>query len=62
MATSTNALGPGLSDRYRCITPDGPLGGHQIPFVTEDQPEHLTSLIVDFLSGRQTSQAGEPPT
>ena len=32
------------------------------PFVTEDQPEQLTRLIVDFLNGRQTTHAGEAPT
>ena len=42
---------PLLSDRYRCIAPDWPLGAHEVPLSPEADltPPGLAKLIADFL-------------
>src|SRR5215211_4310102 len=42
---------PRLADRYRCITPDWPLGSHSVPLSPEADlsPPGLARLIADFL-------------
>ena len=42
---------PMLSDRYRCITPDWPLGSHEVPLSPDADltPPGLAKLIADFL-------------
>jgi pimeloyl-ACP methyl ester carboxylesterase len=42
---------PGLSDRFRCITPDLPLGGHQEPLNEEADlsPPGVAALLGDFI-------------
>jgi len=42
---------PGLADRFRCVTPDLPLGGHQEP-LDEDadlSPPGVATLLADFI-------------
>lgn len=43
---------PLLADRYRCITPDWPLGSHSIPLAPDADlsPAGLSDLIADFLA------------
>ena len=42
---------PRLADRYRCITPDWPLGSHSVPLSPDADlsPPGLARLIADFL-------------
>ncbi|HEX8804793.1 MAG TPA: alpha/beta fold hydrolase, partial [Acidimicrobiales bacterium] len=42
---------PGLADQYRCITPDWPLGSHEVPPNPDADltPPGLGRLIADFL-------------
>jgi pimeloyl-ACP methyl ester carboxylesterase len=42
---------PQLADRYRCITPDWPLGSHEVPLNPDADltPPGLAKLIADFL-------------
>jgi pimeloyl-ACP methyl ester carboxylesterase len=40
---------PLLSDRYRCITPDWPLGSHSIPLGTELSPFVVADMIGEFI-------------
>jgi pimeloyl-ACP methyl ester carboxylesterase len=42
---------PRLTDRYRCITPDWPLGSHAVPVAPEADltPTGLARMIADFL-------------
>jgi pimeloyl-ACP methyl ester carboxylesterase len=43
---------PLLADRYRCITPDWPLGSHSIPLARDADltPPGLAQLIADFMA------------
>jgi pimeloyl-ACP methyl ester carboxylesterase len=43
---------PKLADRYRCITPDWPLGSHEVPLNpgADLTPPGLAKLIADFLA------------
>ena len=40
---------PLLSDRYRCIAPDWPLGAHSIPIGSELSPSAVVELIREFI-------------
>lgn len=40
---------PMLSDRYRCIAPDWPLGSHSIPFGTELSPFAVADMIGELI-------------
>ena len=40
---------PLLSDRYRCIAPDWPLGSHSIPFGTELSPFVVADMIGELI-------------
>jgi pimeloyl-ACP methyl ester carboxylesterase len=42
---------PLLADRYRCITPDWPLGSHSVPLARDADltPPGLAKLIADFM-------------
>ncbi len=42
----------GLSDRYRCIAPDWPLGAHRVPMNRDADlsPTGIAKLIADFLA------------
>jgi pimeloyl-ACP methyl ester carboxylesterase len=42
---------PLLGDRYRCITPDWPLGGHDVPMTpgTDLTPAGVATIVADFL-------------
>src|SRR4051795_3526054 len=41
---------PLLSDRYRCIVADWPLGSHSIPLGTELSPFRVADMIGEFIS------------
>jgi pimeloyl-ACP methyl ester carboxylesterase len=43
---------PLLADRYRCITPDWPLGSHSVPLARDAEltPPGLAQLIADFMA------------
>ena len=41
---------PLLSDRFRCITPDWPLGSHSIPMGSELSPFIVADMIGEFIS------------
>src|SRR5688500_4505160 len=43
---------PGLADDYRCITPDWPLGSHELPMDERADltPHGLVRLIDDFMA------------
>jgi pimeloyl-ACP methyl ester carboxylesterase len=43
---------PLLADRYRCITPDWPLGSHTVPLASDADltPPGLARLIADFMA------------
>ena len=41
-------LVPLLSDRYRCVVPDWPLGSHSIPFGTELTPFGVADMIAEL--------------
>ena len=40
---------PLLADRYRCITPDWPLGSHSIPLGGELSPSSVAEMIGEFI-------------
>lgn len=42
---------PGLADSYRCITPDWPLGSHQVPMNpgADLTPPGVAQIVIDFL-------------
>jgi pimeloyl-ACP methyl ester carboxylesterase len=40
---------PLLSDRYRCIAPDWPLGAHSIPIGSELSPSVVVEMIGEFI-------------
>ncbi|HEX4720705.1 MAG TPA: alpha/beta hydrolase [Thermoleophilaceae bacterium] len=42
-------LVPLLSDRYRCIAPDWPLGSHSLPLGIELSPPLVADMIGDFI-------------
>lgn len=44
---------PALADRHRCITPDLPLGSHEVPVERSADltPTGLADLIADFMEG-----------
>lgn len=46
---------PALDDRYRCITPDWPLGGHDLPMTpgADLTPAGVATIIADFLDALQ---------
>jgi pimeloyl-ACP methyl ester carboxylesterase len=41
---------PLVSDRYRCIAPDWPLGSHSIPFGSELTPHIVADMIAELCS------------
>jgi len=41
---------PLLSDRYRCITPDFPLGSHSIPLGTDLSPYAVSDMIGELIT------------
>lgn len=49
---------PLLSDRYRCVAPDWPLGSHSIPFGGELTPFRVADMIEEFA----TAVGAERPT
>jgi pimeloyl-ACP methyl ester carboxylesterase len=50
---------PLLADRYRCITPDWPLGSHSVPLAGDADltPPGLARLIADFMAALDLQSA-----